>query len=52
MPQMAPMMWSSMFILFTITTIMFNTTNFFVFIINTPNKLNAKSTIKSMNWKW
>nr|QOL00689.1 ATP synthase F0 subunit 8 [Mongolotettix japonicus]QOL01001.1 ATP synthase F0 subunit 8 [Mongolotettix anomopterus] len=53
MPQMSPIMWFSLFILFSITLILFNQMNFFSF---KPNiiKISKKSTTKSnnMNWKW
>nr|YP_010040992.1 ATP synthase F0 subunit 8 [Eclipophleps carinata]QOZ41926.1 ATP synthase F0 subunit 8 [Eclipophleps carinata] len=53
MPQMSPLMWFLLFILFSFTLIMFNQMNFFSFkpkII----KSSMKSMIKSKNeiWKW
>nr|QUO98728.1 ATP synthase F0 subunit 8 [Pseudolimnophila brunneinota] len=54
MPQMAPLKWLSLFIIFSITLIMFNVLNYFSVI---PNLKKNKSNMtfinnKSMNWKW
>nr|QNJ59911.1 ATP synthase F0 subunit 8 [Arphia xanthoptera] len=52
MPQMSPMMWFSLFILFSITMIVFNQMNFFSYkpnIIKSNSKMIKK---KNMNWKW
>nr|AMN09046.1 ATP synthase F0 subunit 8 [Rhipidia chenwenyoungi] len=54
MPQMAPLMWLSMFIIFSITLIIFNTMNYFTFFpIKSKSsnlKINSKNT--TLNWKW
>nr|QOL00910.1 ATP synthase F0 subunit 8 [Chorthippus maritimus huabeiensis] len=53
MPQMSPLMWFSLFILFSITMILFNQMNFFSFkpdIIKSMKKMMMKS--KDQNWKW
>nr|YP_009826116.1 ATP synthase F0 subunit 8 [Chorthippus fallax]QIV68404.1 ATP synthase F0 subunit 8 [Chorthippus fallax] len=51
--QMSPLMWFSLFILFSMTMIMFNQLNFFS---NKPNiiKNMKKSMMMSKNqpWKW
>nr|WEV93765.1 ATP synthase F0 subunit 8 [Dociostaurus tartarus] len=53
MPQMSPLMWFSLFIMFSITLILFNQMNFFSY---KPNVIKSvkKSMIKSKNliWKW
>nr|QOL00650.1 ATP synthase F0 subunit 8 [Leuconemacris litangensis] len=53
MPQMSPLMWFSLFILFSIVMILFNQMNFYSY---KPNiiKISKKSMIKSNNmiWKW
>nr|QNJ59908.1 ATP synthase F0 subunit 8 [Acrolophitus hirtipes] len=53
MPQMSPIMWFSLFIIFSITLILFNQMNFFSYkpIVVSSSK---KSMIKSKNliWKW
>nr|ASQ41332.1 ATP synthase F0 subunit 8 [Schistocerca alutacea] len=53
MPQMSPLMWFSLFIMFSTTLIMFNQMNFFSFK-PTLIKSEEKSTIdmKNLNWKW
>nr|QPL16984.1 ATP synthase F0 subunit 8 [Chorthippus sp. AHNU01] len=53
MPQMSPLMWFSLFILFFITMILFNQMNFFSFkpnIIKSTKKMMMKS--KTQTWKW
>nr|ARH54848.1 ATP synthase F0 subunit 8 [Agathidium nigripenne] len=52
MPQMAPMNWLILFILFTLTFLIFNSMNFFI-LKYTPN-FNKKiiKNMKLMNWKW
>nr|UJG45296.1 ATP synthase F0 subunit 8 [Beris vallata] len=54
MPQMAPISWLTLFIIFTITFIMFNILNYFCFFNNTPqnNSPIKNNLINSMNWKW
>nr|YP_009351199.1 ATP synthase F0 subunit 8 [Sphaerotermes sphaerothorax]AIY61870.1 ATP synthase F0 subunit 8 [Sphaerotermes sphaerothorax]AQP28829.1 ATP synthase F0 subunit 8 [Sphaerotermes sphaerothorax]URH16557.1 ATP synthase F0 subunit 8 [Sphaerotermes sphaerothorax] len=52
MPQMMPMEWTMLYILFLATFLMFNIMNYFT---QSPNKqMKAKYTIniKKMNWKW
>nr|AYQ22827.1 ATP synthase F0 subunit 8 [Jivarus ronderosi] len=53
MPQMSPLMWFSLFFLFSIMLILFNQVNFFSFKPNIIEK-TKKSTIESKNliWKW
>nr|YP_007627021.1 ATP synthase F0 subunit 8 [Lentula callani]AGC22312.1 ATP synthase F0 subunit 8 [Lentula callani] len=52
-PQMSPLMWFSLFILFSMTLLLFNQMNFFSFKMN-PTKMNKKSEMKisKINWKW
>nr|YP_010239063.1 ATP synthase F0 subunit 8 [Phrosinella nasuta]QTF74297.1 ATP synthase F0 subunit 8 [Phrosinella nasuta] len=54
MPQMAPINWLSLFIVFSIAFMIFNMMNYYLFTPPMP-----KSSIKynicvknSMNWKW
>nr|URX52828.1 ATP synthase F0 subunit 8 [Bifiditermes rogierae] len=52
MPQMMPMNWVTLFIMFSATLIIFATMNFYT---KMPKpKHSTKSTIaqKLMNWKW
>uniref|UniRef100_UPI0031F3822C ATP synthase F0 subunit 8 n=1 Tax=Pyrgodera armata TaxID=1964324 RepID=UPI0031F3822C len=51
MPQMSPMMWFSLFIMFSITMILFNQMIFFMHKTEMI-KMNKKTTKKMMNWKW
>nr|YP_009740878.1 ATP synthase F0 subunit 8 [Dericorys annulata]QID03892.1 ATP synthase F0 subunit 8 [Dericorys annulata] len=53
MPQMSPLMWFSLFILFSIVLILFNQMNFFSFK-TIPIKSMEKWTLesKNLNWKW
>nr|YP_001648703.1 ATP synthase F0 subunit 8 [Oxya chinensis]ABN79391.1 ATP synthase F0 subunit 8 [Oxya chinensis] len=53
MPQMSPMMWFSLFILFSITLILFNQINFFSYKPMILKKTEKESIfMKNMNWKW
>nr|WKU83860.1 ATP synthase F0 subunit 8 [Chalcosyrphus chalybeus] len=53
MPQMAPMNWLSLFLLFTLIFIFFNIMNYFIYNPMTPKSKNLnKININSMNWKW
>nr|YP_009562032.1 ATP synthase F0 subunit 8 [Choroedocus capensis]QAU54124.1 ATP synthase F0 subunit 8 [Choroedocus capensis] len=53
MPQMSPLMWFSLFILFSIALILFNQMSFFSFKMK-PIKSVKKMMIKPKNhlWKW
>nr|QDP18033.1 ATP synthase F0 subunit 8 [Psedna nana] len=53
MPQMAPMMWFTLFIMFSMAMIVFNQMNFFSFK-NNPFKMLSKEVTKKtqMSWKW
>nr|YP_010443326.1 ATP synthase F0 subunit 8 [Coenochilus striatus]UTE83854.1 ATP synthase F0 subunit 8 [Coenochilus striatus] len=51
MPQMSPLSWLLMFIIFSITFILFNVLNYYCFLY--PVKTSSqKKTIKKINWKW
>nr|YP_009364878.1 ATP synthase F0 subunit 8 [Aiolopus thalassinus]ARJ31505.1 ATP synthase F0 subunit 8 [Aiolopus thalassinus] len=52
MPQMSPMMWFSLFIIFSITLILFNQLNFFSFKPKLIEKMTKMIKSKNMNWKW
>nr|YP_010371611.1 ATP synthase F0 subunit 8 [Sphegina sp.]UOW81239.1 ATP synthase F0 subunit 8 [Sphegina sp.] len=54
MPQMAPINWLSLFLLFSLIFILFNMMNYFIYLPTTPKSksLNFKKTTNSMNWKW
>nr|YP_009240889.1 ATP synthase F0 subunit 8 [Simulium aureohirtum]AKN23376.1 ATP synthase F0 subunit 8 [Simulium aureohirtum] len=56
MPQMAPISWLTLFILFTVIFILFNIMNYFciVFTPSSDSKKEGKTqlTPPSLNWKW
>nr|YP_010022501.1 ATP synthase F0 subunit 8 [Caryandoides hunanica]QON98911.1 ATP synthase F0 subunit 8 [Caryandoides hunanica] len=53
MPQMSPMMWFSLFIMFSISLILFNQINFFSYKPLIFKKPKSELIIKNpMNWKW
>nr|YP_009330837.1 ATP synthase F0 subunit 8 [Sinopodisma tsinlingensis]APD83436.1 ATP synthase F0 subunit 8 [Sinopodisma tsinlingensis] len=53
MPQMSPLMWFSLFILFSIVLILFNQMNFFSFKSNImKSEQMSKMKSKNLNWKW
>nr|YP_010472526.1 ATP synthase F0 subunit 8 [Harpalus griseus]UVG42150.1 ATP synthase F0 subunit 8 [Harpalus griseus] len=53
MPQMAPMNWLFLYLMFTIIFLLFNFLNYFMFLIQ-----NKKKSIKNiffnkiLEWKW
>nr|UYG48405.1 ATP synthase F0 subunit 8 [Chrysops sp.] len=53
MPQMAPISWLLLFIVFSLTFMMFNIMNYYSFLPPTPksNEIN-NLTISPFNWKW
>nr|YP_010294900.1 ATP synthase F0 subunit 8 [Oiceoptoma thoracicum]UMO90838.1 ATP synthase F0 subunit 8 [Oiceoptoma thoracicum] len=51
MPQMAPMNWLILFIMFIIIFLMFNSMNYFSFKYPTKSISTSKTTSK-INWKW
>nr|QOL00806.1 ATP synthase F0 subunit 8 [Yunnanites coriacea] len=53
MPQMSPLMWFSLFIMFSITLILFNQYYFFSFKNNKTMLTKKKLMWKNkMYWKW
>nr|YP_010725882.1 ATP synthase F0 subunit 8 [Nihonogomphus lieftincki]WDY83484.1 ATP synthase F0 subunit 8 [Nihonogomphus lieftincki] len=53
MPQMAPMSWLLLFLFFTLSMILFNVMNYYLYIpkIQSSQTNNIKKT-ESKNWKW
>nr|APX40463.1 ATP synthase F0 subunit 8 [Cryptocephalus pominorum] len=51
MPQMAPLNWLTLFIVFSLYTIMFSSMNYF-FFMKTPLKILTKSQMKIKDWSW
>nr|QNP09756.1 ATP synthase F0 subunit 8 [Ochthebius sp. IBE<ESP> AN76] len=52
MPQMAPMNWIFLFMMFTMIFLMFNSLNYFSFKYTYLNKPNFFKKINKLNWKW
>nr|QOV03282.1 ATP synthase F0 subunit 8 [Suillia bicolor] len=53
MPQMAPIGWLSLFIIFSITFMLFNVMNYYSVLPVTPQSQSKKNIqYKSMSWKW
>nr|YP_009995327.1 ATP synthase F0 subunit 8 [Ochthebius capicola]QNP09730.1 ATP synthase F0 subunit 8 [Ochthebius capicola] len=51
MPQMAPMNWLFLFLMFTMIFLMFNSMNYFSFKYDNLKKFIIKKNLK-LNWKW
>nr|AXS66573.1 ATP synthase F0 subunit 8 [Tenebrionoidea sp. 17 KM-2017] len=51
MPQMSPLNWLSLMILFILIFIMFNAINYFSFMYHPKTKV-IQTTKKMTNWKW
>nr|QUT09648.1 ATP synthase F0 subunit 8 [Euprosopia sp. PH-2020] len=53
MPQMSPMGWLSLFIVFSATFILFSMMNYYSAIPQSPkSKMTPSKNFTSMNWKW
>nr|QNN85693.1 ATP synthase F0 subunit 8 [Bengalia sp. DZ-2020] len=54
MPQMAPIGWLSLFIIFSIAFMIFNMMNYYSFIPSMPKStlISKTKTTNSLNWKW
>nr|YP_009663919.1 ATP synthase F0 subunit 8 [Synthesiomyia nudiseta]QCW07952.1 ATP synthase F0 subunit 8 [Synthesiomyia nudiseta] len=54
MPQMAPIGWLSLFIIFSMAFIMFNIMNYYSYMPSMPksNLIDKKKSFNSYNWKW
>nr|URX54360.1 ATP synthase F0 subunit 8 [Calcaritermes nigriceps] len=51
MPQMMPLSWLILFIMFSMALLIFAATNFYLYIPKTFTTEN-KISVKSINWKW
>nr|YP_010729348.1 ATP synthase F0 subunit 8 [Sternolophus rufipes]WED07053.1 ATP synthase F0 subunit 8 [Sternolophus rufipes] len=51
MPQMAPINWLFLFIMFSMIFIMFNSMNYFSFKYPVKSSTTQK-IMKKINWKW
>nr|YP_009185973.1 ATP synthase F0 subunit 8 [Sepedophilus bipunctatus]ALO70931.1 ATP synthase F0 subunit 8 [Sepedophilus bipunctatus] len=52
MPQMAPMNWLMLLLLFSLIFMTFNSINYFMFMYNYKKKLIKNKIYMKMNWKW
>nr|UFZ12933.1 ATP synthase F0 subunit 8 [Protohermes cangyuanensis] len=52
MPQMAPINWLMLFILFSMILILFNIMNYYIMIPNSPKSNSHYFKLQSSNWKW
>nr|QNE85625.1 ATP synthase F0 subunit 8 [Hybos culiciformis] len=53
MPQMAPIGWLNLFIMFSIIFILFCIVNYYMFIpLPNSQEFNDKKMSNTMNWKW
>nr|AZL35831.1 ATP synthase F0 subunit 8 [Cosmoscarta bispecularis]QHR79671.1 ATP synthase F0 subunit 8 [Cosmoscarta dorsimacula] len=51
MPQMAPMWWTMLFLMFNSMFLLSNMLMYFIFNLNNKMKAN-KMLMNQMNWKW
>nr|ALO71038.1 ATP synthase F0 subunit 8 [Aleocharinae sp. 5 EF-2015] len=51
MPQMAPMNWLSLLMMFIMVFMLFNSLNYFCFLYS-PKYSPAPKNYSSINWKW
>nr|YP_009692452.1 ATPase subunit 8 [Rhagovelia reitteri]QEH58864.1 ATPase subunit 8 [Rhagovelia reitteri]QEH58965.1 ATPase subunit 8 [Rhagovelia sp. XD-2019] len=51
MPQMSPMWWTSLMIMFTLSFMMVNSMMYFMKKYNVKSKMEKKNQIQK-NWKW
>nr|YP_010926079.1 ATP synthase F0 subunit 8 [Agrilus zanthoxylumi]WKF51808.1 ATP synthase F0 subunit 8 [Agrilus zanthoxylumi] len=51
MPQMAPMSWLILFLIFSLMLLIFNMLNYYNFNYS-PMKTSFKNFKKKINWKW
>nr|AFY16835.1 ATP synthase F0 subunit 8 [Lethocerus deyrollei]AOY34901.1 ATP synthase F0 subunit 8 [Lethocerus deyrollei]BCH52381.1 ATP synthase FO subunit 8 [Kirkaldyia deyrolli] len=52
MPQMSPLWWSTLFIMFISLFMVMCTINYFMVFYKKTKKINQKMTKTPMNWKW
>nr|WHM51813.1 ATP synthase F0 subunit 8 [Stolotermes victoriensis] len=52
MPQMMPLSWLTLMLMFSTAFLLFNTMNYFS-LTPTPKKMTTTTVLtKKMNWKW
>nr|UUJ36839.1 ATP synthase F0 subunit 8 [Epeorus sp. 02 ZXM-2022a] len=52
MPQMAPLSWLILFIVFSSTLILFSVMNYFLTNPTAPQGSSSQFKTQSFNWKW
>nr|YP_009628227.1 ATP synthase F0 subunit 8 [Isonychia kiangsinensis]QBO27427.1 ATP synthase F0 subunit 8 [Isonychia kiangsinensis] len=52
MPQMAPLSWLSLFIVFSLTLILFNALNYFLYSPEVPSSSLTGFKTTPLPWKW
>nr|QNE85443.1 ATP synthase F0 subunit 8 [Helina latitarsis] len=52
MPQMGPINWLSLFIIFSISFMIFNVMNYYMYMCIMPQSKIKKFDSMSLNWKW
>nr|YP_010730122.1 ATP synthase F0 subunit 8 [Nevromus intimus]WEG22755.1 ATP synthase F0 subunit 8 [Nevromus intimus] len=52
MPQMAPINWLLLFMIFSTTLIIFNMLNYFIYMPSSPISENLNFKKSYLNWKW
>nr|AYW52236.1 ATP synthase F0 subunit 8 [Ptilodactylidae sp. 2 ACP-2013] len=52
MPQMAPMSWTILFILFSLIFMLFNLINFYLFNYKNQYTESKNFSKNQFNWKW
>nr|YP_002860174.1 ATP synthase F0 subunit 8 [Ephemera orientalis]ACB48056.1 ATP synthase F0 subunit 8 [Ephemera orientalis] len=53
MPQMAPLSWLTLFIMFSATLILFNIINYYSFETTPPSSSHTSvASAKAFNWQW
>nr|QZZ23831.1 ATP synthase F0 subunit 8 [Afronurus sp. 'drepanophyllus'] len=52
MPQMAPLSWLTLFIVFSLTLILFGIVNYFLISPNAPDSTSSQFKTQPFDWKW
>nr|URX53062.1 ATP synthase F0 subunit 8 [Comatermes perfectus]WHM51631.1 ATP synthase F0 subunit 8 [Comatermes perfectus] len=52
MPQMMPLSWTTLFIMFSATLIMFSSMNYYVYMPKIKSIKKKMIKTKMMDWKW
>nr|YP_010462947.1 ATP synthase F0 subunit 8 [Epeorus bispinosus]UUJ36813.1 ATP synthase F0 subunit 8 [Epeorus bispinosus] len=52
MPQMAPLSWLLLFIVFSSTLILFSVMNYFMMAPTAPKGSSSQFQTQAFNWKW